>query len=74
MKSDRDNIVQKCLNRIAPQYREALWLIYGMGMNYTDAADVLKCNNKRIDNLLMNGKKQMRKELEKEGVTSAILD
>lgn len=74
VKSDRDSIVQRCLNRIAPQYREALWLIYGMGMSYTDAAAILRCNNKRIDNLLMNGKKQMRRELEKEGVTSAVLE
>ena len=74
VKSDRDSIVQRCLNRIAPQYREALWLIYGLNMNYANAAAVLRCNNKRIDNLLMNGKKQMRKELEKEGVTSAILN
>ena len=70
-KSERTAILHKCLGRIAPQYREALWLFYFMGLSYEQAASVMGCTKKKIDNLLMNGKKSLRRELEKEGVTDA---
>ena len=65
--NDRSAVLHKCLNRIAPQYREALWLVYPMGMSYTQAADVLGTSPKKIDNLLAKGKKLLREELEKAG-------
>ena len=64
-------ILQRCLNRIAPQYREALWLYYFMDMSYEQSANILGCNIKKVDNLLNNGKNRLRAELEKEGVTHA---
>ena len=70
---ERSAILQRCLNRIAPQYREALWLIYVMELSYAQAAEVLNCGVKKIDNLLANGKKRLRQELEKEGITHAQL-
>ena len=42
-----------------------------MELSYAQAAEVLGCGVKKIDNLLTNGKKRMREELEKEGITSA---
>ena len=69
--SERNAVLRRCLTRIAPQYREALWLIYDSQLSYTQAAEVLGCGTKRIDNLLTNGKKQLRLELEKEGITIA---
>ncbi len=68
---ERSAVLQRCLNRIAPQYREALWLVYGTGMSYAQAAGVLGCSAKRVDNLLKNGKDRLRLELEKEGITHA---
>ena len=68
---ERSAILHRCLNRIAPQYREALWLVYMMDMSYANAAAVLGCNTKRIENLLNNGKARLRLELEKEGITHA---
>lgn len=70
-KGERNIILEKCLNRIEPRYREALWLVYPMGMSYTQAADVLGTSPKKIDNLLAQGKKLLRRELEKEGITRA---
>ena len=69
--SEHSAAVRRCLNRIAPQYREALWLVYDTGLSYAQAAKVLRCGTKKIDNLLTNGKKQLRQELEKEGITNA---
>ena len=70
-KNERNAILQKCLNRIAPQYREVLWLVYGMGMSYAQAADVTGGTVKKIKDQLRNGKKQLRQELEKEGISYA---
>ena len=69
--NERSAVLHKCLNRIAPQYREALWLYYFMNMSYAQAAVVLGCSTKKIEDLLKNGKKRLRLELEKEGVTGA---
>ena len=68
-KNEHLAILQKCLNRIAPQYREALWLFYFMDLSYEQAANVMSCSKKRIADLLRNGKVRLRLELEKEGIT-----
>lgn len=65
----RNEILERCLNRIAPQYREALWLYYYMDFSYAQSAKVMGCPVKRVEDLLRNGKKRLRRELEKEGVT-----
>ena len=70
---DRNVLLERCLNRIAPQYREALYLIYDQGLSYAQAAEVLGCGTKRVDDLLRNGKKRLQAELEKEGVTHGDL-
>ena len=68
---ERNQTLHRCLNSIAEQYREALWLIYGMELSYEQTAKIMGCNRKRIDNLLVKGKKALRTELEKEGITNA---
>ena len=68
---ERDVILQKCLGKIAPQYREALWLFYFMDMSYAEAANVMRCSVKRVEDLLKNGKARLKLELEKEGFTYA---
>lgn len=65
------DVLARCLNRVAPQYREALWLFYYMGMDYAQASQVLGCSRKKIDNLLTNGRARLRAELEKEGITAS---
>ena len=70
-KSERSRILHKCLNRIAPQYRETLFLVYDANMRYAEAAETLGCGTKKIEDLLRNGKKRLRIELEKEGITHA---
>lgn len=69
--SERRRILLLCLERIEPELREALWLVYVEGLTYAQAATVTGVKEKRIDRLLSRGKQQMRKELAKEGVTSA---
>jgi RNA polymerase sigma-70 factor (ECF subfamily) len=71
IKSEQSTVLNRCLNRIAPQYREALWLVYITQLSYAGAASVLGCTVKRVENLLNNGKVRLREELKKEGITHA---
>lgn len=68
---ERDEALHMCLQRIDPELKEALWLIYFDGLTYAQAAEVMHVTPKRIDHLLSRGKQHMRKELEKEGVLDA---
>lgn len=69
--AERDQVLHLCLDRIEPELREALWLVYFEGLSYNQAASVMKVNSKKIDHLLQRGKRQMREELAIEGVTNA---
>ena len=71
LKKERNSILKRCLNAIAPQYREALWLYYFMNMSYAQAAKVMNSSTKRIEDLLRNGKAKLRRKLEEEGITHA---
>ena len=71
LKAERSAILYRCLNRIPPQYREALFLVYAEGMSYAQAAEIKGCGTGQIHSLLDEGKKRMRRELEKEGITHA---
>lgn len=68
---NQKEILDLCLKRIDPIEREALYLVYMEGLSYKETADIMHVTTKKIDHLLENGKKHMRKELEKEGVTDA---
>ena len=68
---EREQLLHLCLDRIEPELKEALWLIYFEEMSYAEAAAVMKVNRKKIDHLLQRGKKNMKIELVKEGMVSA---
>ncbi|MBR0308826.1 MAG: RNA polymerase sigma factor [Mogibacterium sp.] len=65
---EQRRILQACLDRIEPELREALWLVYYEGMSYEQTAAAMGIKVKRVDRLLARGKQQMRAELEKEGI------
>lgn len=71
--NDKKDILLRCMNRIDPTMREALYLVYYDGMTYLQAAEVLKTTYKKIDHLLEKGKRIMREELKKEGVTDPFI-
>lgn len=66
---ERKRILRICMQRLDPELREVLWLIYFESMSYEQAADVMKVSRKRIDHLLQRGKRTLREELAKEGMT-----
>ena len=71
LRDERRKIVCRCLSRIDPELREALWLVYCEDMSYAQAAAILGVNSKKINNWLTKGKQLMKTELAKEGITHA---
>ena len=67
---ERSKILNLCLEKIDPNLREALWLVYVEDLSYADAAKVLGVSVKRLDKLLQNGKKVLKSEVIKEGITN----
>ena len=60
-----------CLERLDPSLRESLWLIYFEDMSYAEASEILGIRPKQRDYLLQKGKRLLREEMKKEGVTDA---
>ncbi len=71
LRDETHRALHRCLDRIDPAQREALWLIYFEDLRYAEAATVLGIREKQLDYLLQKGKRTLRTELEKEGVTNA---
>lgn len=71
LRDEQRQAVQRCLNRIDAECREAIWLTFFEGLTYVQTAAVMGVNVKKVDNLLAKGKRIMRAELEKEGITRA---
>ena len=63
--------LRRSMDRLDADVREALWLIYFEDLRYSEAAQVLSIKEKQLEYLLRKGKKQLRQELEKEGITDA---
>ena len=64
--------VLSCIDRIEPELREVLFLVYVEELSYAQASKIMGVNVKRIDHMLSRGKAKMREELEKEGITSSL--
>ena len=68
---EKKEILHMCLGKMDKELSEALWLIYFEELSYSEAASVMGVNTKRIDHLLTRGRKTLKTELIKEGITSA---
>ncbi len=67
IQDEKNTVLYAALSKLKPEYREALYLVYIDGMNYTNAAKILGKNEKQITNLIYRGKQSLRTMLEKEG-------
>ena len=67
-KAEEKETLLRCMGRVAPELRDVLWLLYYEEMSYDEAGAVLGVSKKRIDHLAVRARKELRKELEKEGL------
>lgn len=68
---EQNRILHQCMEKLNPDYCEALYLLYFENMSYAQAAQVMGKTTKQIDHLLERGKKALRPLLEQEGITDA---
>ena len=66
---ERCRTIRRALAKLPEEYSAVLYLIYIEGMSNTDAAKVMKKNNRQIENLLYRAKGAMRRKLNEEGFT-----
>ncbi len=72
LENERKKILNICLERITPDYRTALYLVYFEQMSTDDCMRVMKKSRKQIENLLYRGKEALKRELGKEGISDEI--
>ena len=65
---ERNRILWRCMDELAPAYREALYLVYFEGMRHAEA--VMRKTEKQIADLVYRGRASLRKTLEREGITT----
>ena len=67
---ERNRILWRCMDELAPAYREELYLVYFEGMRHAEAAAVMRKTEKQIADLVYRGRASLRKTLEREGITT----
>lgn len=67
IREERKIIVHKALNRLKPEYRQVLWLIYFEDFSNKETAEVMKKSVHNIETLVYRARKALKSELEKEG-------
>jgi RNA polymerase sigma factor (sigma-70 family) len=66
-----NSTLRLCMEKLNPDYREALYLTYFEGLSRRQAAAVMGKSEKQLENLVFRGKKSLRALLESEGITDA---
>ncbi|MDE7400091.1 MAG: RNA polymerase sigma factor [Oscillospiraceae bacterium] len=59
--------LHSALERLTPDYRQVLWLVYFEDFSNSETAVIMKKNSRQIKNLLYRAKKSLKAELDKEG-------
>lgn len=72
LREERDRVLYHCLEKISPNYREALYLVYIEGMSYEKAGLIMRKTRKQVDHLVERGKKAMKPLLVEEGISYEI--
>ncbi len=64
----RKRALHNALEKLPPDLKEAVYLVYFEDLSYAEAAKVMKRTKKQIDNLLYRGKTALRKLLKEESL------
>ena len=59
--------MHKAMRKLAPEYRQVLWLVYFDELSNKEAAKVMKKSVRSIESLLYRARKALRSQLETEG-------
>jgi RNA polymerase sigma-70 factor (ECF subfamily) len=67
--NEQNALVNLCMERLKPEYRQALYLVYFENLSHAEAAEVMEKSEKQLSDLVYRGRKSLRKRLEEEGVS-----
>lgn len=67
LKDEKKRIVNEALTKLPDDMQAAVHLVYFEDLSYDEAANVMKLNRKKIDNLLYRAKGALRSIIGKEG-------
>ena len=67
IRSEQRIRLHRAMEKLIPDYRQVLWLVYFEELSHEEAGTVMKKNSRQITNLLYRAKQSLRTELEKEG-------
>ena len=67
LKNERNRQLYSALEKLKPQYREILILVYFEDMTHEEAGRVMHKNRKQIYNLVQRGQKALKDQLERMG-------
>ncbi len=67
IKEERKVILHRCMQKLSPQYRQILWLVYFEDFSLKDTAKLLKISTHNAETLVYRARKSLKKELETEG-------
>lgn len=67
LQQERRILVHHVLQKLPPDYRQVLWLIYFEALSHTEACAVMNRSARQMRNLLYRAKQAMKTELEQEG-------
>ena len=68
---ERNRMLYQALNRISPDYRQVLYLLYFEEMEIEEAARVMRKSVRQVYNLSYRGKQALREMLARKGITDA---
>lgn len=67
LRTERRILLHQALDRLKPEYRQVLYLVYLEGFGNAEAAAVMGKSRRQIENLVYRAKQSLKSELEKEG-------
>ena len=67
LRNERDQQLYAALDKLKPEYREAVYLVYLEEMSYQNTAKVMSKSEQQIKNLVFRGKQSLKTILEQGG-------
>jgi len=64
---EQKKALHRCIGKLDPELREAVWLVYFEKLSYEQASDIMDVSKKKVDYMLTRAKVVLKRELEKEG-------
>ncbi len=68
---EKNNVLHQCIEMLALDYQEAIYLVYFEGMSHKQAAQIMGKREKQVSDLIYRGKKSLKPKLEQEGINHA---